>query len=81
MLLYRLSPQRKQALEFEVQSMLHSNVIEERNSPYAAPEVMVPKKDGRFSVCTNYRKLNSVIVPDRDVLYAAQQKRYICKYH
>jgi hypothetical protein len=43
---YRMSPQRRAVLEVEVQKMVEENVIEECESPYAAPVVMVPKKGG-----------------------------------
>ena len=45
----------------EVQKMLKYYVIEPRNSPWAAPIVMVTKKDGSIIFCVDYRKLNSLI--------------------
>ena len=77
---YRLSPQRRSILEKEIEQMIDDNIIEECDSPFAAPVVMVPKRTGGYRVCVDFRKLNSVTVPDRyplpridDVLHAAQQ--------
>lgn len=61
---YRLSPPKLEALKKEVQTMLDEGIIAPCASPWAAPVVMVPKKDGSIRVYVDYRRLNAVTVPD-----------------
>ncbi|KAF2888637.1 hypothetical protein ILUMI_17536 [Ignelater luminosus] len=63
--LYWLSPSIKAVLQEQLDSMLAVGIIEECDSSYAAPIVLVPKKDGSLRVYIDYRKLNSITVPDR----------------
>ncbi|GBM13736.1 hypothetical protein AVEN_90002-1 [Araneus ventricosus] len=57
---YRVSPVRKDNLNAEINLLLNGGIIEPCDSPYAAPVVLVPKPIGRFRLCVDYRKLNSV---------------------
>ncbi|GFV48800.1 transposon Tf2-6 polyprotein [Trichonephila clavipes] len=61
---YRLSPNRKEHLRKEIDNLLAHN-IEECESPYAAPVVLVPKSNGTVRLCIDYRKLNAITIPDK----------------
>ncbi|GFU80085.1 retrovirus-related Pol polyprotein from transposon 297 [Trichonephila clavipes] len=63
--LYRLSPNRKEHLRKEIDNLLAHNIIEECESPYAAPVVLVPKSNGTVRLCIDYRKLNAITIPDK----------------
>ncbi|GFY35259.1 retrovirus-related Pol polyprotein from transposon 297 [Trichonephila clavipes] len=62
---YRLSPNRKEHLRKEIDNLLAHNIIEECESPYAAPVVLVPKSNGTVRLCIDYRKLNAITIPDK----------------
>ena len=48
-----------------IEEMKKSNVIRESCSPYAAPVVLVTKKDGTIRICLDYRQLNGVTVKNK----------------
>ncbi|XP_042866107.1 uncharacterized protein LOC122249376 [Penaeus japonicus] len=76
----------REALQTEVQEMMDAGVIRESHSPYAAPVVVVRKKDGTNRVCIDYRKLNKKVEFDpmpmntaEDLLHGLGGARYFSK--
>ena len=55
---YRVSPMKKELLDKEVQYMLENDIIEESQSNWSSPCILVPKHDGGFRFCTDFRKVN-----------------------
>ena len=47
-----------------IQDLLAKGVVTPSHSPYAAPVVVVRKKDGSIRLCVDYRRLNSKTVKD-----------------
>ena len=61
---YRLTPAKKEIMHAELDKMLAEDVIEECESAWAAPCVLVPKRNGTYRFCVDYRKLNAVTKTD-----------------
>ena len=61
---YRLHPERQQYLRKEVKYLLDNDLIEPSQSEWSSPCILMPKSDGTFRMCTDYRKVNSVTKTD-----------------
>ena len=61
---YRTSPRHLSFLKEEIERMLANGLIKKSFSPWSAPTVVVSKKNGKFRLCIDYRKLNAVTKPD-----------------
>ncbi len=44
--------------------LLENGLAKHSYSPWSSPCLLVPKKDGTFRFCTDFRKVNAVTVPD-----------------
>ncbi|XP_066445489.1 uncharacterized protein, partial [Eleutherodactylus coqui] len=60
----QIPPKMYQEVKNMVASMLENRVIQESKSPWAAPVVLVRKKDGSLRFCVDYRKLNARTIRD-----------------
>ena len=60
----RRLPLGKRRIEQEVKTMLEKGVIQPSPSPWAAPIVLVTKKDGTTRFCVDYQALNCASVKD-----------------
>ena len=61
---YKVNPTKLAALRKEVQCMLHSGVVKPSQSQWSSPCVLVPKVDGNYQFCTNFRRVNTVTKSD-----------------
>ena len=70
---YRLSPAETRALALILRDMLLRGTIRPSTSPWGAPVFLVPKSDGGWRLCCDYRLLNSKLVHESYSLPASDQ--------
>ena len=63
---YQVPQSLRETIRDEVDTMLKMGIIEQSNSPYASPVVIVKKKDGKNRFCVDYRKINASTVLDNE---------------
>ena len=61
---YRLCPAQRLKIKEAVRELLEAKIIEPSASPWTSPMVPVKKSDGSIRLCIDFRKVNSVTVPD-----------------
>ncbi|KAJ8385356.1 hypothetical protein AAFF_G00189770 [Aldrovandia affinis] len=61
---YQLTLAKPQAAEEQIRNMVAARVIEPSDSPWAAPAVLVKKKDDSWRFCMDYQRLNAVTRKD-----------------
>ena len=61
-------PDKEEPMYKLVQEFLQAGLIQESHSPYAAPAILVKKKDGSFRFVVDYKKLNLITIKDSSPL-------------
>ena len=61
---YRMSPAQAAELEAQVKTLLQRGWVRPSNSPFGAPVLFVPKPDGSWRMCIDYRALNQLTMRD-----------------
>ncbi|KAJ8731369.1 hypothetical protein PYW07_004533 [Mythimna separata] len=81
-----LPPDKYKAAKEEFERMMEMGICQPSKSPWASPLHVVKKKDGSLRVCGDYRRLNSVTLPDKypipriqDFTYQLHNKKIFSK--
>ncbi|XP_069972959.1 retrovirus-related Pol polyprotein from transposon 412 [Penaeus vannamei] len=60
----RIIPARREEMQRSMMEMEAQEVVEQSDSPWSSPVVLVTKKDGTKQFCVDYRSLNNVTAKD-----------------
>ena len=84
---YKLNPRKQQYLKEEIKYLLEKDFIEPSSSSWSSPCILVPKPDGSYQMCTDYRKINSVTKTDTfpiprmdDCIDKVGKAKYVTKF-
>ena len=61
---YRMNPTKQKYLKEEIQYLLDNDFIDPSQSQWNSPCILVPKPDGTYRMCTDYRKVNNLSKTD-----------------
>ena len=61
---YKLSKEQSDVLRNEIISLLEKGLIIPSHSPWSFPVLLVRKKNGKWRLCIDYRKLNDITIKD-----------------
>ncbi len=61
---YRMSPQQQDKLWVEIDKLLADGMIEQSESEWSSPTILVPKPNGEVRCCVDLRKVNRLVIDE-----------------
>ncbi|RDX78047.1 hypothetical protein CR513_41734, partial [Mucuna pruriens] len=65
---YRTNPKESKEIQTQVGKLIEKGCIRESMSPCAMLVILVPKKDGTWRMCTNFRPINNIIIRHKHLI-------------
>lgn len=62
---YRISYKEREQVRGIIDELKEADIVEDSESPYASPILLVKKKTGDVRMCVDYRELDKKTVPDK----------------
>jgi len=62
---YRSNPQETKEIHKQVEELMNKEWVQESMSLCIVPLLLVPKKEGTWRMCTNYRAINNISIKYR----------------
>ena len=63
--MYHMSIMDNSEIKRKIKEMLDKGIIRPSTSPCGSPIVLIPKKDGTWRMCVDFRDLNKIMVKNR----------------
>jgi hypothetical protein len=57
---YRTNPEERKEIQRQVQELLDKGYVRESLSPCDIPVILVPKKDGSWRMCIDFKAINNI---------------------
>jgi len=61
---YRKSVKEQERIDILIDDMLQQGIVSPSNSPWCSPIVLVPKPNGKWRFCVDFRKVNAITKKD-----------------
>ena len=84
--MYKMLVMESEEIKKQIQELFNKGIIRPSSSPCGSPIVLVPKKDGTWCMCVDFRALNKITVKNHyplpiidDLIDQLKDEKYFTK--